>query len=68
MAIQNQPGFIPAPFANSGTKNVIPETMPTPSASAIKPFACANSMTFVTKCCFFGSSWMLAIRLRSILT
>lgn len=34
MAIQNQPGFIPAPFANSGTKNVIPETMPTPSASA----------------------------------
>ena len=34
MAIQNQPGFIPAPFANSGTKNVIPETLPTPSASA----------------------------------
>ena len=34
MAIQSQPGFIPAPFANSGTKNVIPETMPTPSASA----------------------------------
>ena len=34
MAIQTQPGFIPAPFANSGTKNVIPETMPTPSASA----------------------------------
>lgn len=34
MAIQNQPGFIPAPFANSGTKNVIPENMPTPSASA----------------------------------
>lgn len=34
MAIQNQPGFIPTPFANSGTKNVIPETMPTPSASA----------------------------------
>ena len=33
MAIQNQPGFIPAPFANSGTKNVIPNTNSMPSAS-----------------------------------
>ena len=33
MAIQNQPTRIQIPFADSGTKNVIPDTNPTPSAS-----------------------------------
>lgn len=33
MAIQNEPTRIQIPFADSGTKNVIPDTNPTPSAS-----------------------------------
>lgn len=34
MAIQNEPTRISTPFADSGTKNVIPETMAQPSATA----------------------------------
>lgn len=33
MAIQTEPTRIQIPFADSGTKNVIPDTQPTPSAS-----------------------------------
>lgn len=34
MAIQNEPSRISTPFADAGTKNVIPETMAQPSATA----------------------------------
>lgn len=34
MAIQNEPSRISTPFADAGTKNVIPETMAQPSAAA----------------------------------
>ena len=34
MAIQNEPSRISTPFADAGTKNVIPETMSQPSATA----------------------------------
>ena len=33
MAIQNEPSRITIPFAASGTKNTIPDTQPSPSAS-----------------------------------
>lgn len=39
MAIQNQPSRIPEPFAESGTKNVIPATNATPSASQAASWA-----------------------------
>lgn len=39
MAIQSQPSRIPEPFAGSGTKNVIPATNATPSASQAASWA-----------------------------
>lgn len=39
MAIQSQPSRIPEPFAGSGTKNVIPATNSTPSASQAASWA-----------------------------
>ena len=39
MAIQNQPTRIPEPFAGSGTKNIIPTTNSTPSASQAASWA-----------------------------